>query len=292
MCALRNLFLWLALCCCGLVYAQAPQAVPELGSPVTDRTGTLSAQQRASLERQLLDFERRKGSQIAIMIVATTAPETIEQYSIRVVERNKIGRAKFDDGVLVLVAMQDRTARIEVGYGLEGAIPDVIAERIRRQIMTPRFQAGDFYGGLEATAQALMRAIEGEGLPEVQRQPVAQGQDYQSLFVMLLMFTIIGGGVLAAIFGKLFGSLLTGGIAGVLAWLLAGSLIAAIAASLLAFVFSLVMGASRGGPSGRVGRGGHWGGGWPGGFGGGGFGGGGWSGGGGGFGGGGASGRW
>jgi uncharacterized protein len=282
------------LCYCGLVYAQAPQAVPELSSPVTDRTGTLSAEQRASLERQLLDFERRKGSQIAILIVPTTAPETIDQYSIRVVERNKIGRAKFDDGVLVLVAMQDRTARIEVGYGLEGAIPDVIAERIRRQIMTPRFQAGDFYGGLEATAQALMRAIEGERLPETPQQPVAAHQDYQSLFVMLLMFTIVGGGVLAAIFGKLFGSLLTGGIAGVLAWLLAGSLIAAIAASLLAFVFSLVMGASRGGPSGRIGRSGHWGGGWPGGFGGGGggFGGGGWSGGGGGFGGGGASGRW
>ncbi len=281
-------FLLLLLFVC--VHAQAQeQPVPTLQSPVTDFTGTLSAEQRASLERMLLDFEQRKGSQIAVLIVATTQPETIEQYSIRVVDHNKIGRAKFDDGILILLAMQDRAARIEVGRGLEGAIPDVVASRIIRQIMTPRFQQGDFYGGLVDAARILMQAIEGEQLPEAVRQQTP-APDYESLFVLLLMFTIVGGGVLAAIFGKLFGSMLTGGIAGVIAWLIAGSLVTGILAGIFAFVFALSMGSAR-----HFGRGGYYGG-WPGGGwggrGGGGFGGGGWSGGGGGFGGGGASGRW
>ena len=282
----------LILLLCGAAWAHAQeQAVPTLKSPVTDLAGVLSAEQRTSLEQQLLEFERSKGSQIAILIVPTTQPETIDQYSIRVVDQNKIGRAKIDDGLLILVAVQDRTARIEVGRGLEGAIPDVIADRIRRNIMNPRFREGNFYGGLEEASRTLMRAIAGEQLPEAVRGE-ARGQDYESLFVMLLMFTIIGGGVLAAIFGKLFGSMITGGIAGAIAWLIAGSLIAGIGAAILAFIFALTMGGSRGG---RVGRGGHWGGGGLGGGGwggGGGFGGGGWSGGGGGFGGGGASGRW
>ncbi|HLU77157.1 MAG TPA: TPM domain-containing protein [Burkholderiales bacterium] len=290
MLTLGRYLLVLLLFCAGLAQAQE-QAVPTLESPVTDLTGTLTPDQRASLERLLLDFEKRKGSQIAMLIVPTTQPETIDQYSIRVVDHNKIGREKFDDGVLILLAMQDRTARIEVGRGLEGAIPDVIADRIRRNVMNPRFQQGDFHGGLREAALLLMKAIEGEQLPEAVRS-APRGQDFESLFVVLLMFTLIGGGALRAMFGKVFGSLATGGIAGVVAWLIAGSLAAGIAAAILAFVFALTMAGTHGGV---VRRGGHyWGGGRPGGGwgGGGGFGGGGWGGGGGGFGGGGASGRW
>src|SRR5690606_41758181 len=108
--------------------------------PGTDRTGTRTPDQRASLELLLLHFEKRKGSQIAMLIVPTTQPETIDQYSIRVVDHNKIGREKFDDGVLILLAMQDRTARLEVGRGLEGATPAVIADRVRRNLTGPRIQ--------------------------------------------------------------------------------------------------------------------------------------------------------
>lgn len=265
--------------------------MPTLESPVTDLSGTLTADQHQALERLLLEFERRKGSQLAILLVPTTQPETIEQYSIRVVDHNKIGRAKLDDGVLVLLAVKDRTMRIEVGYGLEGAIPDVIAARIIRNVLTPRLQQGDFYGGLREASVVIMKAIEGEQLPEAVRGD-RRGQDYESLFVMLLMFVLIGGGVLRAMLGKVFGSLATGGIAGAVAWLIAGSLAAGIGAAFVAFIFALTMAGTHGGV---VRRGGHyWGGGRPGGGwgGGGGFGGGGWGGGGGGFGGGGASGRW
>lgn len=278
------------LLCTGAAVAQE-QAVPTLKSPVTDLTGTLSPDQRQALEQFLLEFEKRKGSQIAILLVPTTQPETIEQYSIRVVEHNKIGRAKLDDGVLVLLAVKDRTARIEVGYGLEGAIPDLIAARIIRSVLAPRLQQGDFYGGLRESALVLMKAIEGEQLPEAVRH-APRGQDYESLFVMLLMFTLIGGGMLRAMLGKVFGSAATGGIAGAIAWLIAGSLAAGIGAAVLAFIFALTMAGTHGGVARRGGH--YWGGGWPGGGwgGGGGFGGGGWGGGGGGFGGGGASGRW
>src|SRR5690606_21376044 len=161
--------------CCGFAYAQE-QPVPTLESPVTDLSGTLSADQRQALEQLLLEFERRKGSQIAILLVPTTQPEAIEQYSIRVVDHNKIGRAKLDDGVLVLLAVKDRTARIEIGYGLEGAIPDVIGARIIRSVLAPRLQQGDFYGGLRETSLVLMKAIEGEQLPEAVRSN-PRGQD-------------------------------------------------------------------------------------------------------------------
>jgi uncharacterized membrane protein YgcG len=147
---------WLALL---LPIAGAAQvAVPALRSPVTDLTNTLSSAQIASLEQTLREFESREGSQIAVLLVPTTQPESIEQYSIRVAEQWKLGRAGVDDGVLLLVAKDDRAVRIEVGYGLEGALPDVIANRITDQVIVPRFREGDFDGGIRARRRADRKA--------------------------------------------------------------------------------------------------------------------------------------
>ena len=143
-------------------------AVPALTQRVTDLTGTLDAQQQAALESRLAQFEQQGGSQIAILIVPTTQPEAIEQYSIRVVDQWKLGREEVDDGILILVAKGDRQMRVEVGYGLEGAIPDAIANRIVDEIIAPHFRQGDFYGGLAAAVDQLARLIEGESLPAPQ----------------------------------------------------------------------------------------------------------------------------
>ena len=142
----------LAAVLCGIALALGAQAqdlvpVPPLKARVNDLTGTLTAQQAADLERQLAAFEARKGSQIAVLIVPTTQPEAIEQYSIRVADQWKVGRKSVDDGIIIVVAKGDRKLRIEVGYGLEGAVPDAIASRVIREVIAPRLQANDFYGG-------------------------------------------------------------------------------------------------------------------------------------------------
>lgn len=139
--------------------------VPELRARVTDQIDLLPAERRAALEARLEAFEREKGSQLAVLIVSTTQPETIEQYSIRVVDAWKLGRAEPDDGVLLLVAQSDRTLRIEVGRGLEGAIPDAIARRVIEETIVPSFREGDFAGGIEAGVEALLGLIQGEPLP-------------------------------------------------------------------------------------------------------------------------------
>ncbi|MCC6610709.1 MAG: TPM domain-containing protein [Burkholderiales bacterium] len=277
--------------------AQDLAAIPPLKARVTDVTGTLSAAQVASLEESLAAFEQKKGSQIAVLIVPTTKPEPIEQYAIRVAEQWKVGRRGVDDGAIIVVAKDDHRLRIEVGYGLEGAIPDIKAKRVIREVMAPHFVDGDFYGGLQAGTQALMQLIEGEDLPPpaAERAPGGGAVDYESALVLLLVVTIILAGVLTRLFGRFFGSVLTGGAAGLIAWIVAGALAIGILAAVLAFVFALAFGGTGLGAT-RSHRGG-WGpgGGWPtGGWGGGGggFGGGSWSGGGGTFGGGGASGSW
>lgn len=261
----------------------AEVAVPALTKRVTDLTNTLSAAQVQAMERELAEFEQRKGVQIAVLLVPTTAPETIEQYSIRVVDQWRLGRKNVDDGLLLLVAKNDRSLRIEVGYGLEGVVPDAVANRVIEEIIVPYFRAGDFAAGIQAGLDRLMRVIEGEPLPppHPRNQPE---QPRENLLPFLLFAFFIISGLFSRIFGRLFGATVTGGIMGGLFWLLIGSLSAAILIAVLAFVMALVMG---GGPGfypggfygGRGGRGG-------------GFGGGGFGGGGGGFGGGGASGRW
>ena len=163
----------LALLLCWAFAAAAEVAVPPLVGRVVDQTGTLSSGDVASLQQTLRDFEARKGSQIAVLIVPTTAPETIEQYSLRVAEIWKIGRKKIDDGALVVVAKDDRKLRIEVGYGLEGALTDVTSKRIIDEIITPRFRSGDFAGGISLGVDRIIRVIDGEKLPapEPRRQP-------------------------------------------------------------------------------------------------------------------------
>ena len=268
----------------GLAWAQV--AVPPLTARVTDQTGTLTREQQAGLERMLQEFEARKGTQIAVLMVPTTAPEAIEQYALRVGEQWKIGRTKVDDGAILVVAKDDRALRIEVGYGLEGALNDATASRIIREVIVPRFREGDFYGGINAGLDRMMRVIDGEPLPVPARgSPAADGGFMQTLPVVLVA-ALLGGAILRAILGRLLGATATGGVVGFLAWALAGTLAVALLAGVLAFVFTLGGGFGGRGYYGGMGfpRGGGWGGG--------GLGGGGFRGGGGSFGGGGASGRW
>lgn len=265
---------FLALCFAVFVVAQV--AVPELVSRVTDSTGTLNAEQKANLEQTLKDFETRKGSQIGVLIVSTTSPEAIEQYSLRVVERWRLGRKKLDDGALLIIAKDDRTLRIEVGYGFEGVLNDAICKRIISEVITPKFKQADFYGGITDGVDRMIRVAEGEPLPPV-RELANSEIEIKPYIPLIFILALIVGGVLRAIFGRLPGAIVTGGIMGFLAWLFAGAISIALLSGLLAFVFALL-----GGGVGRFIGGQH------GGFsGGGGFGGGGGS-----FGGGGASGRW
>ncbi|MEO8466070.1 MAG: TPM domain-containing protein [Gammaproteobacteria bacterium] len=269
--------------------ALAQQPVPPRAARVTDLTNTLPAATQAALDRKLAAFEARKGSQIAVLLVATTAPESIEQYSQRVAEAWKLGRAGVDDGVLLLVAVQDRRARFEIGYGLEGAVPDALARRVIAEQLAPKFRDGDYAGGIDAGLDALIGLVEGEPLPE----PAARAPDVEPWGAMpvLLIFAAFVAPLFRRIFGTLFGSLALGAGAGFIVWLVSSVLFASVLVGGLVFVFAL---AGIGGGAGRwASRGGPFGG-MPGGFGGGfgGGGGGGFRGGGGRFGGGGASGGW
>jgi len=264
--------------CLGAARAEVP--VPPLKSRVTDLTGTLSAQQKGELESRIAAYESRRGSQIAVLLLPTTKPEEIEQYSIRVAEAWKIGRKKLDDGLILVVAKDDRRLRIEVGYGLEGAIPDSMAKRVIDERITPRFREGDFYGGIRDGVDQLIRLAEGEKLPA----PEATGM-HERLPLGDVFTFIVPGIVLCSIFksvlGRLPGSAATGAIIGTIAWLLFGLGLAAIAA-LIGFMLAYANTGRGGGWSSGGSSGGSWGGGSSSG----------WSGGGGGFGGGGASGRW
>ena len=275
-----------ALLCLASAHGQDSVAVPPLKAHVTDLTHSLDPSQIASLEQKLAAFEERKGSQVAVLIVPSTAPEGIEAYSIRVAEQWKLGRKKVDDGAILLVAKDDRTVRIEVGYGLEGALSDAVSNRIIDEIIVPRFRGGDFYGGINAAVDAMLKVIDGEPLPaptwHAKPRATSGWQNY-IVFGLFILFAV--GGVLRAMLGRLPAALVIGGAAAVIVWLIAASLAAAVIAAIIAFVITLATGGGL--PIGGRGIGsGGWGGG---GFGGGG---GGFSGGGGGFGGGGASGRW
>jgi uncharacterized protein len=277
---------------------QGLQPVPKLEARVTDLTGTLTAGQQAQLEDKLAAFESRKGAQVAVLIVPTTEPEDIEQYGIRVAEQWKLGRGKVDDGALLLVAKNDRRLRIEVGYGLEGALTDATSKRIIAEIITPLFRQGDFYGGINAGADQIMRVIDGEPLPAPDQRWQGESPDIMALLPFLIFAVLIASSVLRAIFGRGAGALVTGGVTGGVVWLLSKIVGVALIAGVIAGLFSLFGGLSGRRWSSGSGPGG-WGGGLGGGLGGGGFGGrgggfggGGFGGGGGGFGGGGASGSW
>jgi len=272
---------------CAVAFGAAAQdlvPVPPLQGRVTDLTGTLTAAQSAALEQTLRAFEDRKGTQIAVLIVPTTRPEAVEPFALRVVEQWKLGRRKVDDGALLLVAKDDRTMRLEVGYGIEGALNDATARRIIAEVITPRFRQGDYYGGITSGVDQMVRVLDGEALPAPTRRGTPSddggfGQTWPVLFIVALVL----GGLLRRAIGRLPGALVVGGVLGVVAWLAIGTLAIAAGAGLIGFVVTL-LGIGMGGHGGMYGHGGHRRGG---------FGGdGGFRGGGGGFGGGGATGRW
>lgn len=283
--------LLLALLLCGT--AQAEVAVPPLQQRVTDLTSTLDAAQVRALDARLAAFEAGKGSQIAVLMLPTTQPETIEQFGIRVADAWKLGRKGVDDGVLLLVAKDDHKLRIEVGYGLEGALNDATAKRIVSEVIAPDFKRGEFYAGIDAGVTAIINVIEGEPLPPpAPRASTQSGGDSDSFGQLLgaaFVIFMIGNIILRQLLGRLPSGLIVGGVIGMLAWVMLLSLAWAIAAGIVAFVLSLIFGLSGRGssfPSGWGGGGGGWS------SGGGSFGGGDFGGGGGSFGGGGASGDW
>ena len=276
--------------------AMADVPVPPLSGRVVDQTGTLSSGDVEKLTQKLRDFETRKGSQIAVLIVPTTQPETIEQFSIRVAEAWKIGRKKVDDGAILVVAKNDRHLRIEVGYGLEGSLTDATTRRIIDEDITPKFKSGDFAAGIAAGVDRMIRVVDGEQLPgpEPAHWGGSQSGDSSELFnPFLLILVFILSGPLRATLGRLLGAAVTGAAMGVLGWFVAGSIAASVVLGLIAFVIAFLAGfiGFGGGPYRRSGwSGGAWSGGsggWSSGSSGGGF-----SGGGGSFGGGGASGSW
>lgn len=263
---LPRLFLLFSLLCCNLGASAAPLALPALTAPVIDTTQTLPPAALTALNQRLSRLSTQTGSQIAILMLPTTQPESIEQFSIRLAEAWQIGRSKVDDGVIIIVAKEDRSTRIEVGYGLEGAIPDAIAKRIIAEEMTPHFSRGDFAGGLNAAIDRLEKLIAGEELP-APTEDSANRFDSPLIFLVLLVASMA-----RAVFG-IVGSIGISLLAAAITWFTFGSIVAAIGVGLFTFLISLI----RFSPGSGGGRGG---------------GGGGFSGGGGRFGGGGASGKW
>lgn len=299
------LAVWLPLASVA-AWAQGVQPVPPLTAHVMDSTGTLTAAQKAALEARLTAFEQSRGAQVVVLMVPTTQPEDIAAYAQRIGDSWKIGRKSIGDGLLLVVAKNDRAVRIETTKALEGAIPDLAASQIIETAITPRFKQGDFAGGLDAGASQIMARITGENLPAPQQGQTHRGSgggfDWTTLAVFLFFAVPIGGRVLSSVLGRKLGSVATGGAVGVLAWVFTSSLVIGAIAAVVGMVFALISGISGLGGMGRGGRSSGWGG--PGGFGGGGFGGGSFggsrggggggfsSGGGGNFGGGGASGNW
>jgi uncharacterized protein len=231
---------FLALLMCWAFAAVADIAVPPLSGRVVDQTGTLSSGEIDSLTQRLKNLEARKGSQIAVLMVPTTAPEAIEQYSIRVAEAWKIGRKKIDDGALLVIAKNDRKLRIEVGYGLEGALNDATAARIIEEVITPRFRSGDFAGGVSAGVDRIIRVIDGEALPApAPRQSSGSSSSFDPFSPFVLIPLLIVGAIMRATLGRLLGSVATGGVVAALAWFIAGSLAASMIAGAIAFFFTM-----------------------------------------------------
>jgi uncharacterized protein len=247
-----------ALMLCWAFAALADVAVPPLTGRVVDKTATLSSGDISSLDQTLKNFEARKGSQVAVLIVPTTQPETIEQYSLRVAEAWKIGRKKIDDGAILVVAKDDRKLRIEVGYGLEGALTDVTSKRIIDEVITPKFRSGDFAGGISDGVNRILRVIDGEPLPAPAQRQQNSGlfSQLDPLNPFLIVAVIVVGGIFRGLLGRLFGSLATGGLVAALFWFIAASLELSVITGVIAFLVTMFCDAMT--SSGGAGRGGGW----------------------------------
>ena len=248
-----------------------PLAVPPLNGHVIDQTGTLSANDIQALEGQLVALEKARGSQVVVLMVPTTAPEDIAAYANRVGNQWKIGRRDVGDGVLVVVAKNDRKMRIEVAKALEGAVPDIAAARIIDGAMKPRFQQSDYAGGLRDAVTQISARIAGEALPApasnsgtAAHSPDTSrdGFDWTDLAIFLFFGVMVAGPVMRSIFGSRLGGLLMGGGVGLLAFVVTSSLIVAGGAGLLALLYTWIFGGSGGSSSPRRGRGGAAAGGW------------------------------
>lgn len=227
-------------------------AIPPLTARVTDLTGTLGAEQKAGLEQRLAEFEARKGAQVVVLMLPTTQPETIEQFGIRLFDVWKVGRKGVDDGVMLIVAKNDRRLRIEVGYGLEGVLNDATAKRIVSDVITPLFKTGDFHGGIAAGVDAILKVVEGEVLPPPPGGvgQAASGSDgsggslslsdmSETMFYGLLLAIVIGGAILRFVLGNFLGASLVGGATGWLGWLLMGDLSGIIGGFLLGLFLAM-----------------------------------------------------
>lgn len=239
-------------------------AIPALQTRVTDLTQTLTADQQDQLEAKLKVFELEKGSQIAVLIVPSTKPEEIEQYSIRVVDAWKLGREKPDDGILILVAKNDHKMRIEVGQGLEGAIPDLIAKRVISEVMSPSFKQGDYYDGINNATDKLMGLVSGEKLAPPSPQTSHSNMSFDNSLAFFVVGCMVVGAFLSSILGRFFGAGATAGIIGAVSWFILGTLGMSIFVGIVAFFFTLIMpyifDGTRGGgtySSGGFGGGGH-----------------------------------
>jgi uncharacterized protein len=291
----RCIVLLLLLLACALVQAQQLAPIPALDSPVIDTTGTLDAATKQALEAQALALQQRKGSQLQVLMVPTVQPEDIAQYAVRAFEQWKPGRKGVDDGVLLVVAKDDHRVRIEVGYGLEGAIPDATSARVIQEYMVPKFRADDYAGGITDATATLVKLIDGEPLPAPMADNRPRGGNGGGDWLFALFAAFIVAQVARGIFGRapsLLRGIVGAGVAGGVAWLISSLLLVGGIGAAIGFFLGLASA-----PAGRFARDGGWGGfgggGWGGGSGGGfGGGGGGWSGGGGMSGGGGASGSW
>lgn len=247
--------------------AQELRPVPVLTQQVIDQTGTLSAAQREALTSKLERFERENGSQLVILIVASSQPEDIAAFAQRVGDAWKIGRKDVGDGLLIVVAKNDRKVRIEVAKALEGAVPDLAARQIIQSALSPAFKAGDYAGGLNQAVDQLQARIRGEALPAptpgVAPAPAAPGDsgfDFEALGALFFIGVPILGALLSSVFGRKLGSLFTSAVAGSAAgWMASSALIGGVV-GFVALILVGVMGVgnsnNRSVRRGRSGRGG------------------------------------
>lgn len=255
---------WLAALVCSLAIAasalaQDVQPVPALAGRVIDQTGTLSAPQVQALTAQLAAVEQERGSQIVVLMVASTQPEDIAAYAQRVADTWKVGRRQIGDGVVIVVAKNDRRVRIEVAKALEGAIPDLAASRIINESIAPAFKAGDYARGIGAGVDRIAARIGTEGLPEPEARPpggprASDGFDWQDMAIFLFVGAPIVGAVLTGVLGRKLGAAATGGVVGGIGWWLTASLLVAGMAAVLALVLVGVVGIGSRAGSGVAGR--------------------------------------